>query len=177
MMIQTTTARRAAFAELYRSHLEAIVNYAARRADRADAVDVAAETFIVAWRRLEEIPLGVERPWLYGVARRTLSNHRRGTVRRTALHDRLVAEWLAVSADSSAPADVAVAELAPLRVALDGLSDDDRDILLLSGVEELTPSEIAIVLEVAPEVARNRLSRARGRLRAALAEITEGDAP
>ena len=169
-----TSTPRAIFAELYRSHLEAVVNYVARRADRSDAVDVAAETFTVAWRRLDEIPAGAERPWLYGVARRTLANHRRGDVRRTALHDRLVAEWV------TTPMKVAAVEAGaetvdPLRRALEALSPDDQDILMLAGVEELKPSEIADVLEVSPEVVRNRLSRARTRLRSELAASTQGD--
>ena len=170
----SATTPRAVFAELYRSHLEAIVNYVARRADPVDAVDVAAETFTIAWRRLDEIPLGAELPWLYGVARRTLANHRRGDSRRSALHDRLVSDWVTVDIEANAP-EIKTAALEPLRRALAALSPDDQDILLLAGVEELKPSEIATVLEVSPEVARNRLSRARTRLRTELAEVTQGD--
>ncbi len=162
-MTATTTKRKAEFAKLYRSELPAIVNYAARRSTATDAVDVAAETFAIAWRRMDDIPAGNERPWLYGVARRVLANQRRGTLRRTALHDKLCSEWK--------PSVAQIAESmtqSPLAQALNLLSDDDRDILLLAGVEELRPAEIALVLDVKPEVARNRLSRARARLRIAL---------
>ena len=159
-----TTDNRTAFAELYRSHLEAIVNYAARRTTHPEAIDVAAETFTVAWRRFDEIPPEAELPWLYGVARRTLANQRRGNIRRTALHDKLCAEWLGAKPLQS----VEAMAVSPLGEALASLNADDRDILLLAGVEELKPSEIAAVLEVSPEVARNRLSRARARLRTAL---------
>lgn len=168
-MTTTTTKRKAAFTELYRSHIEAIVNYAARRSSSAAAVEVVAETFVVAWRRFDEIPVGAELPWLYGVARKTLANQRRGEIRRTALHNKLSNAW--TSAEAS---DVeAFSELSPLRVALNSLSEDDRDLLMLAGVEELKPAEIAVVLDVSPEVAWNRLSRARTRLRKALE--TEGD--
>ena len=115
------------------------------------------------------MPAGAELPWLYGVAGRTLANHRRGNVRRTALHDKLVSEW----EGSSEPTQLADTML-PLRDALDSLSEEDRNILLLAGVEELKPAEIAVVLDVSPEVARNRLSRARTRLRAALPSTDEG---
>lgn len=38
--------------------------------DPADAADALAETFLVAWRHLEEVPCGVDaRPWLLAVAR------------------------------------------------------------------------------------------------------------
>ena len=70
---------------MYVSHFDAVLGYALRRTDRAeDAADVTAETFLVAWRRLAHVPTGTEtRPWLYGVARRVLANHRRGDHRRT----------------------------------------------------------------------------------------------
>lgn len=158
--------REVAFGELYRSHLVAIAGYAARRSSPENAVDVVAETLVVAWRRFDEIPAEpAVRPWLFGVARRVLANQRRGTLRRHALHARLCAAWVEPVADNAAT------DLTPLRRALDTLSESDRDILLLAGVEELKPTEIAVVLDVSPEVARNRLSRARRRLRDALAEI------
>ncbi len=162
-MTTTTTKRKSDFAELYRSNLSAIVNYAARRSTPSDAVDVAAETFSIAWRRLDDIPPGNERPWLYGVARRVLANQRRGSLRRTALHYKLCAEWVEPVAQIADPMAAS-----PLAGALAALSEDDRELVLLAGVEELQPSEIALVLDIIPEVARNRLSRARARLRTAL---------
>lgn len=54
--------------------------------DPADAADAVAETFLVAWRRLGEVPDGREaRLWLFGVCRRVLANHRRGELRRRHL--------------------------------------------------------------------------------------------
>ncbi|WP_432947623.1 RNA polymerase sigma factor [Kribbella sp. CA-253562] len=49
-----------------------------------------ADTFLVAWRRLEDVPPGDQiRPWLYSVAHRVQANHLRGEGRRHALADRL----------------------------------------------------------------------------------------
>jgi DNA-directed RNA polymerase specialized sigma24 family protein len=64
------------FAKLYREEGRAILEYALRRVEeREDAADVVAETFLVAWRRIGEVPIGEEaRLWLYGVARLTLAN-------------------------------------------------------------------------------------------------------
>ena len=158
--------REAEFGELYRSHLSAIARYATRRTSPDDAIDAVAETFVVAWRRFEEIPPGsATLPWLFGVARRVLANQRRGNVRRHRLHDRLCAEWI------RPVANIEASDLSPLGRALERLSEPDRDVLLMAGVEELSPAEIAAVLDVSPEVARNRLSRARARLRGTLAEI------
>src|SRR6476469_3060928 len=77
-------------ARFERTHV-ALLGYAVRRvADPADAADIVAETFLVAWRRLDDVPAGAEaRPWLFGVARRVLANHYRGERRRHALADRL----------------------------------------------------------------------------------------
>ncbi len=47
-----------------------------------------AETFLVAWRRLDDVPADAL-PWLYGVARRVLANERRSAGRRAALEQRV----------------------------------------------------------------------------------------
>ncbi len=154
------TDRQTRFESVYRAHVAAIGRYASRRTDAADAVDVVAETFAVAWRRIDEVPPDAL-PWLYGVARRVLANQRRGGIRRTALHTRLCEAWVQ-------PVSPPPAHLETLRTAIHSLTEADREILLLAGAEELSPREIAVVLDLRPEVARNRLSRARQRLRDAM---------
>jgi RNA polymerase sigma-70 factor, ECF subfamily len=64
-----------------------VLAYAVRRTpDPQDAADVVAETFLVAWRRLDAVPSGEQaRPWLYGVARHTLANRQRSELRRNRL--------------------------------------------------------------------------------------------
>lgn len=91
---QDDAVRRRRFEVLYAQYRAPILGYIVRRIDHLDeAADVLAETFLVAWRRLDKVPDG-ERAglWLYGVARRNLANHRRGEHRRTQLADRLRAE-------------------------------------------------------------------------------------
>ena len=59
---------------------------AAGRPDGDLAQDAVSETFLVAWRRLADVPTGADTlPWLYGVARRVLANQRRGNQRRADL--------------------------------------------------------------------------------------------
>jgi RNA polymerase sigma factor (sigma-70 family) len=163
---QDETARRRRFEALYAQHHAQILGYALRRLDRPDeAADVLAETFLVAWRRLDAVPEG-ERSclWLYGVARRVLSNHRRGEHRRTQLADRLRAELSA-----RVPLGEAPGERTALAVAFRSLTDDDRELLALQGWEGLSAGEIAAVLGCTRNAARIRLHRARRRLQAALA--------
>jgi RNA polymerase sigma-70 factor (ECF subfamily) len=154
------------FRALFESELVAIVGYAARRLDDpTDAADVAADVFVIAWRRIRDVPPGPEaRLWLYGVARNVLSNHTRSARRRIRLVDRLRHELHVLPAASTpAPGDVIA-----LRQALSELREDDRELLLLATWEGLSPSQIASVLQVPPGTVRSRLHRARKALRLAL---------
>jgi RNA polymerase sigma-70 factor (ECF subfamily) len=156
------------FEVLYRAQARALLAYALRRVDRAEeAADVVAETMLVAWRRLDEVPPGVEaRPWLFGVARRVLANSRRSSRRRDRLGDRLRREVdQLVAADHAAAVETNLV----VRDALARLDADDREILLLTSWEGLQPTEIAVALDVPAATVRTRLHRARQRLRQQLA--------
>ncbi|MEZ5076564.1 MAG: RNA polymerase sigma factor [Solirubrobacterales bacterium] len=149
---------------LYEEHGREVLAYALRRVgDPEDAADVVAETLLVAWRQVGRIPAGEEaRLWLYGVARRTLANQRRGERRRARLAERLRRELASTVAPASNPGT-------PVLRALAALSEDDRELLLLAGWEELAPKQIARVLGVSTVAARSRLHRARRRLRRGMA--------
>jgi RNA polymerase sigma-70 factor (ECF subfamily) len=154
------------FRGLYDEHRRGILGYALRRvADPADAADVLAETFLTAWRRLDEVPAGdATRPWLLGVARRVLANQRRGARRHAGLADRLADELATQLPASTGPES---ADLG-LRQALARVPGRDREVLLLSAWEGLTPAQIAAVTGVRRATVRTRLHRARRRLRAEL---------
>lgn len=155
-----------AFRALYAEHFDSVLGYALRRVERAeDAADVTADTFLVVWRRLGHVPPGGEaRPWMYGVARRVLANHRRGDRRRSALGDRLRRELASSVPDASDE----VAQRADVTSAMQRLSARDQEVLELHLWEGLEPREIADVLGLPTTVVRPRLSRARSRLRDAL---------
>jgi len=154
------------YGRLYRDQGRAILAYALRRVeDPEDAADVVAETFLVAWRRLDEVPIGAEaRLWLFGVARRVIANLHRAERRRTKLGQRLAESLRTELATQPAPAGEAAEALR----AIGGLGDDDRELLLLVSWEELSPGEAAKVLGISSLAARSRLHRARRRLRALL---------
>jgi RNA polymerase sigma-70 factor (ECF subfamily) len=156
----------ARFERLYAEHGRAVLAYAVRRAgDAHDAADVVAETFLVAWRRLDEVPpSAAARLWLYGVARHVLANQQRAQSRRLRLAERLRRELPTALAAAALPAP----EPGRVSAALGRLGDDDREILRLSAWEELSPAQIATVLEIGQIAARSRLHRARRRLREAI---------
>jgi len=165
-MSHVPAAREEIFRRLYAEHFDAVLGFALRRVDRPeDAADVTADTFVVAWRRLRHVPEGPgTRPWLYGVARRVLANHRRGEGRRAALGDRLRAQLSTAVADLSEE----VVHRADVTAAMRRLSARDEEILQLHLWEGLEPREIADVLGLPATVVRPRLSRARARLREVL---------
>ena len=121
---------------MFDAHHRAVRAYALRRGAGASADDVVAETFLVAWRRLEAIgedPL----PWLFGVARRVLSNERRGERRRLALFDRLIGFHGPPAFEPMRALDERLAG------AVAGLSVTEREALLLVAWEGLSPERAA----------------------------------
>jgi RNA polymerase sigma factor (sigma-70 family) len=164
------TDQQTRFREVFDANYHRVLGYALRRtAAPEDAEDVVAETFLTAWRRLDQVPLGSSaRPWLYAVARNALANQRRGEARRERLSARLRTERIKPAEERAGHLDVAWVAAAFAR-----LREDDREVLALVAWEGLNPGEIAIVLGCSRNAARIRLHRARRRLTRAL----EGDQP
>lgn len=159
--------REGQFRSAYRIHYRSVLAYALRRTSvRADAEDVAAETFAVAWRRVDKLPTTEpdQLAWLYAVARRTLANHHRGRLRAARLDELL----LIIDASTVPGADDEVADESDLRLAiaaLHDLSSKDQEILLLALWEDLSTSEIATVMGLSKPNVSLRLHRAKHRLR------------
>ncbi|WP_369688757.1 RNA polymerase sigma factor [Actinomadura kijaniata] len=155
--------RRRRFERVYAAHRAEILGYALRRTtDPQDAADVLAETFLIAWRRLDDVPRGGEaKLWLYGVARRVLANHHRGERRRSALVGDLAGQLRIDLAAHRGPRPEG--ELAAIAAAFGELSEDDRELLSLVGWENLDRGEIAAVLGCSRNAVRIRLHRARRR--------------
>ncbi len=153
------------FGELFDAHYGAVVAYARRRGASWDgAQDVAADVFVVAWRRRGDIPEGFERAWLLGVARRVQANAWRGERRGRALLRRLAGTTSPHADDVAAVADTDPA----LAAALASLPAHDREVLRLVAWDGLTHAEAAVVLGCSESAASNRVVRARTRLRRAL---------
>jgi RNA polymerase sigma factor (sigma-70 family) len=164
----STSERQRRFDALFASHGPDIVAYCRWRS-ATDAQDAAADVFLAAWRRLDEVPEGdAARVWLYATARRVLANQRRSSRRREALYGRLAAKEAARPAEQQLPEEALVHE------ALRLLPARDREVLLLAEWEGLSPAQIATVMGCARVTARGRLHRARRRFRAAFEELMEG---
>ena len=158
---ETDSEREQRFDDLYRAYFARVLAYALRRAPQEVAHDVVADTFLVAWRRLERLP-EEPLPWLLAVARKTLANTRRGHSRRNLLLGKLEARELTRHSQLSS-SDPAL-ELGEITVALGKLSDPDRELLQLIAWEGLTVVEAARALGQSAATCRVRLHRARRRL-------------
>ncbi len=154
------------FEALYRTHYGAIVRFVRRRADPASVEEIVAETFAIAWKRLDDVP-GDELPWLYGVARNVLYSAYRAAIRA---REKTARQGEGTRSDHGRdPSDV-VAEREHTLQAFAALSEDDREALRLVAWEGLDHQQAARVMGTTRVAFAMRVSRARRRLAVALAD-------
>jgi RNA polymerase sigma factor (sigma-70 family) len=160
----------ARFRELFEAAFGAVRRYVHHRGVTGGAADdIVAETFLVAWRRLDDVPEDDPVPWLLAVARNVWLNQRRMDRRRQAFVRRLPPP--AAVPPPAEPTDPS--DWAAVRAALARLADDDREILCLVAWDGLTSAQAAKVLGCSAGAARVRLHRARQRLAAELGKRFE----
>jgi RNA polymerase sigma-70 factor, ECF subfamily len=164
----TSVTRAERFDALFEEHYRAVARFVRTRGHGpADADDLIAGTFEVAWRQMDKVPEGREAlPWLLGIARNLSRNARRKSRREASFVGELstvTVPWAEMPIEDRAAS-------AEVMGALVRLKPVDRDLILLVAWDELTPSEAGQVLGLRPVTARSRLHRARQRLSALLAE-------
>ena len=155
------------FDRIFGEYFEPVSRYCHRRLAPHDANDATAEVFVVAWKKIEDMPRGEdELPWLYGVARNEVSRLRRSLRRRGALQAKLGGQ---AAHPDPGPEIMVVrnAEQERLVAALAKLKPEDQEVLRLRAYEHLTITEVAIVLGCTVPAAKQRSARAVVRLRRA----------
>lgn len=175
-MVRTATAKgrifrgrsekRRHFDELYDASFSPVYAYCYRRSQtHEDTEDAVADTFLVAWRRLDVV-LAADYPtaWLYAVARRVLANQRKLSRRNENTAERANALALPVRLDSPADDALHALELEKVFTAMTQLSDADQELLVLAALDQLSHAEIAVVLDIPVKTTKSRLYRARQRL-------------
>ncbi|HET7018638.1 MAG TPA: sigma-70 family RNA polymerase sigma factor [Streptosporangiaceae bacterium] len=165
------------FNALYGAHYRAVLSYAARRTDPDTARDVVAETFLIAWRRLDSVPADAAQvePWLYGVARRVLANAERSQRRTQRLAARAVQE---IADESLADPALVVSERHRVLQALQRMPETEREALRLVGWDGLDLAGAALAMGCSRSAMAVRLHRARRRLESELRAVdtNTGDA-
>jgi len=155
------------FSQLWESYARRVLAYASRHTDPDGVQDVVAETFLVAWRRLDDVPSD-PLPWLLVVARNIAANRRRSIYRARVVE--LEMTRVARLARGAEAADVPVQARAEVLRAMSRLTATEREALFLTAWDGLTPAQGAQVVGCSVDAFTKRLSRARARLSAAVAE-------
>ena len=146
--------------------------YLARRVGASAADDLAAETFVVAfrnWGRLD--PERAVRPWLYGIAANVMRHHWRKERRMLRAYARTGVDPVFVEDDEAVERADASGRRRELAEMLAALSRDEREILLMHAWGGLTDTEIAEALGLPLGTMKSRFSRTREKLRNQLGEV------
>jgi RNA polymerase sigma-70 factor, ECF subfamily len=162
----------ASFRRCYQTTSARVYAYVRRQCDEDDCDDIIAEVYLAAWRHFDHLPVEPV-PWLLGTARKVLANHWRSRGRRRRLAATIAGLEHLATPDCATQA----VDRADLLAALGRLSDDDREVLLLTGWDGLDATAVAAVLDCSTDAARARLSRARRRLADHLSERPEAPRP
>ncbi len=173
----------ARFGAIFDRHAAEILRYAHARLGPSLAEEVMAETFLAAFRRRDKYDCSRRdaRPWLYGIATRQIGKHRRTEGRHQRALARLQAEGATEDFAGRSDDRVTAQGLRPaIAAVLAGMSQRDRDLLLLIAWAGLSYDETARALGIPIGTVRSRLNHIRTRTREALgganpARATEGD--
>ena len=180
-IVAGSLAEPARFGILFDRYYAAIYAYLRRRVGADEAEDLAAETFVRAFRTRGRFDVArpSARPWLFGIATNLLLHHWRRERRRLQAYARTGIDPVVSPADEIDERVDATAAGPVLARALASLSVGERDVLLLHAWAELSDAEIAEALGTALGTVHSRLSRARHRIREALPAIgkEEGATP
>jgi len=159
------------FQALYAQHHARVYAYAVSRVGRQLADEVVSEVFLVAWRRLADVPAPAL-PWLLTVARNTACSQFRGSARQRSISAEMRA-WVTEAELSEPDVADAVSERLSVLTALAALPEADRELLTLVAWHGLKPNEAARVVGCSTAAYFVRLHRARRRLERAMADPPE----
>ena len=158
------TEGEVAFIDLYERFYRPVYAYCRRRTTGDAVDDVVAETFLIAWRKIDQVPPSSEGLlWLYGVAYRVIGHQWRTHSRRESLNQKLKGMG---QAPQEIPEELLVVRHESRQVleALSNLKPTDKEILLLSAWESLPQADIAVALNISIGAVRQRLHQAKRNL-------------
>jgi len=171
LLAATRRGERAAFGTLVERYQGVVcaVTYSST-GDRALSEDVAQDTFLAAWRQLDQLrEVGRLRAWLCGIARNLARKARRKTSREA-----LVEPATEPVSDANPFERVSEHESEALvRSALDRVPESYREVLVLYYREQRSVREVAAALEISEAAALQRLSRGRQYLADGVANLVE----
>jgi RNA polymerase sigma-70 factor (ECF subfamily) len=172
-----------AYSVFFKRHVNAITRYAVRRCPNPeDVADLVGECFLVALQAAHRyVPeTDTALPWLFGISRRLLAKQRRRYAGNRRLEIKVGSAFPGFTAaeDDEIASAIDASRQAPiLEEALANLTRSEREVLELVAYDGLTPTEAAVALDITPNAARLRLSRARRAVRSHIDSTTVVGSP
>lgn len=177
-LIAESVTRPDLFEAIFERHHRSVLRFAMGRVGYSDASDVAAETFVRAFDRRSRFKTDRESalPWLFGIAANIMRERARRRVRRARAFERAASATIDAEVaghfDREAVDRVdAAARTEELQQALEALTDDEYQVLMLLAIGDMTYSDIATHLNIPIGTVRSRIHRARAKAR----ELLEPD--
>jgi RNA polymerase sigma factor (sigma-70 family) len=161
--------KRQRFEAFFRANYNRLEQYVGRRATRTQVDDVVAATFVVAWKKFDQVEQA-SLPWLFRIASFEVKSSDRKARRDGHLFGSEMLEGVPNPVEEFFDTE-------PLRQAMAELSDVDQEILRLVHWDELARSEIAEVLGLAVSAVNMRHHRAITRLEQRLIPTTTTNTP
>ncbi|MCB9217601.1 MAG: sigma-70 family RNA polymerase sigma factor [Candidatus Kapaibacterium sp.] len=153
-------------------HLDELYRTAVRllKGNRDEANDLVQDTFVQAWKSFDRYERGTNaRAWLYAILMNKARHyHRRITTRKVVPLSDHGDETLLDRVEGSAPLTAETISDENILAALERLSEEHREVVLLADVQEFSYKEVAEILEIPIGTVMSRLSRARAGLRSHL---------
>jgi RNA polymerase sigma factor (sigma-70 family) len=173
MMAEVPPTRSTHFEAMYQQNWPQVMAYCLRRTRSADAPDACSETFLVAWRRFDDIPPPpATLPYLYGIAGRVLSNQLRALRRRSRLDAKLRNLGVAPPVEPSTLVFQSSRDQEVV-AAVNQLKSKDREIMMLYAWEDLPRDTIAEVMGMTRAAVDQRIHRTYQKLARSLESLME----
>jgi RNA polymerase sigma-70 factor (ECF subfamily) len=186
LMVAYRDGDAGALDELYRRYQGPIFGFAYRYMGNADqAQDVLQETFLRVHRGREQYsPSSKFSSWLFRIARNLCIDEKRRYWNRRVMAETEMAgrdpdadtNVLQSFADDGTTASEKLGEdevARRIRAAIEQLSDEQREVMILSKYQDMTYREIGDILGISTESVKQRAYRAHMRLRELLADLVE----
>ena len=162
---QARSGSKEAFCELYGMYKDRLYRYALYRlGDPDDAEDAVSECVLAAWQGIRQLRnTSAFGAWIFRILRNCCSRNIKSIISLRENMQKLYDSGADASALAAGPADPSAAiELAE---ALSQLTEDEREVVLLSAVCGLTSREISGITGLTAGASRSKLSRSLAKMR------------
>lgn len=165
--IRASRSRPEAFEPVFDRHYDSIFKYLARRVGPDVGGELASEVFTVAFAQRHRFHDDVDdaRPWLYGIAA-NLARRQARTWRRSRRAGQRSTGGNVIWLDPAPEDRIDAQRLRQVLIeAISQLRSNEREVLLLNALTDLSYREVAQALSIPVGTVRSRLARARRQVR------------